>query len=182
LIANLTGGKGVEPFLRALSEELAPGDTLQLTIAGSLEADPAYARACQSFVATQPELAERVTFTGALSPSSVVTLLSTSNLLVSASRMESFGMAIAEARTLGVPVLARTGGNTAALVDAAAGGHLVDGDGELARACCRLARDHRAHARALGLAQGYPRPPRDFAQAARDFVSQLSSSDADRAR
>lgn len=182
LIANLTPGKGVEPFLRALSAELRQGDALRLTVAGSLEADPAYARACVSLVEAQPSLTQRVTFTGAISPSRVVELLTTGNLLVSASRMECFGMAIAEARTLGLPVVARVGGNTPSLVEPAAGGRLVGSDRELARVCCDLARDHAAHARALELAQRYPRPPRDFAQAARDFLDQLSSGAADGAR
>lgn len=177
LIANLTPGKGVEPFLRALAAELEPRDELQLTIVGSLEADHDCARACQRLVEAEPQLTQRVTFTGELPPSGVLALLSAGDLLISASRMESFGMAIAEARTLGVPVAARAGGNTTSLVDPAAGGTLFDGDRELARGCCELSRAPLALARVAQLARRYPRAPRSFADAAREFLDQLSSTD-----
>jgi len=182
LIANVTPGKGVEPFLRALAAELAPADPLTLTIAGRLDADPDYARACVRLTETQPMLAGRVTFTGELSPHGVVEQLGRSNLLISASRMEYFGMALAEARTLGVPIVARGAGNAAALVAPAAGGQLLDSDEALARACCTLARDGRAHAQAIRLAHEHLRAPRSFVDAARDFVAQVSAMDLSGAR
>ena len=177
LVANLTPGKGVEPFLRALAAELRDDDELRLEIVGRLDVDAAYTQACFEAVQQHPKLARRVTFSGALTPAGVTERLRSSNLLVSASRMESFGMAIAEARTLGLPVLALARGNVPALVEPAAGGVLASTDGALARACVELARDPATRRRNLALARSHPRPPRSFAEAARDFVAQLSTID-----
>jgi hypothetical protein len=85
-------------------------------------------------------------------------------------------MAIAEACTLGVPVVALSGGNASALVDAQAGGKLLGSDQELARACLGFARDRQAHARAVELARRHARKPRSFAEAARELVIQLSAT------
>jgi glycosyltransferase involved in cell wall biosynthesis len=175
LIANLTRGKGVEPLLRALALELRESDAFQLEIVGRLDVDASYARSCRARVEQQPELARRVTFAGSLSPAQVAERLLSSNLLISASRMESFGMAIAEARTVGVPIAALARGNVRDLVQHESGGALASSDAELAQACLGLARDRGAHARALRLARAHPRPPRSFADAARDFETQVSA-------
>jgi len=175
MIGNLTAGKGVEPFLRALAAELEPDDELELEIVGDTDADKSYAEACFAARAL-PALAERVTFTGSLAPELVAQRLRGSNLLISASRMESFGMAIAEARTLGLPVAALARGNVPALVEPGAGGLLAQTDQELARACVELARDPLAHESAARLASRQARAPRSFAQAARELVAQLSTS------
>jgi glycosyltransferase involved in cell wall biosynthesis len=177
VVANLTPGKGVAPFLRALGAELTRDDELELSVVGRLDLDPRYAEVCSALIRTEPSLRARVRFAGGLAPSQVVERLSRCNVLVSASRMESFGMALAEARTLGVPLLARSGGNTRFLVDAASGGLLVESDQALARACCELARDRRAHARAAELAWRRVRAPRSFAAAAADFLAQLAPAD-----
>jgi len=175
LIGAVTPGKGVEPFLRALGAELTGDDGFTLDIVGGMGADPSYAQSCRALVDASPRLRERVTFAGSLPPEHVVTKLASSNLLVSASRMESFGMALAEARTLGVPVAARRGGNSATLIGAGAGGALLESDRALACFCLNFARDRGAHRRAAELAWRHARPPRSFADAARDFVAQLSA-------
>lgn len=174
MVANVTAGKGVATFLRALASELSPHDALKLTIVGRLDAESSYARDCQELVRTEPALEARVSFAGCCSPTQVVAELSASNLLVSASRMESFGMALAEGRTLGVPVVALGAGNTKALVDPAAGGTLVGDLRALARVCRDLSRDRPAHERAAALAFQHARAPRSFADAADDFMAQLS--------
>jgi glycosyltransferase involved in cell wall biosynthesis len=177
LVANLTPGKGIEPFLRALGSRLRPGDAFQLEIVGSFAADPEYAAACMASVAQEPLLARHVRFSGGLSPEKVSERLLRSNLLVSASRMESFGMAVAEARTAGVPVAALAKGNLSELVDTAAGGVLAANDQALAEACLSLARDHALRTRAVALARSRRRPARSFEDASHDFVSQLSGID-----
>jgi glycosyltransferase involved in cell wall biosynthesis len=174
LVANLTPGKGVEPFLRALAGKLQPSDAFQLEIVGSFATDPEYAAACVACVEQHPLLARHVSFAGGLSPEQVCERLLHSNLLVSASRMESFGMAVAEARTAGVPVAALAKGNLAELVEPAAGGVLAADDQALADACLALARDHSLRARAVALARSRPRRARSFDDAARELVSQLS--------
>jgi glycosyltransferase involved in cell wall biosynthesis len=104
--------------------------------------------------------------------------MSRGNLLLSASRMESYGMALGEARALGLPIIALRGGNTAALVLAGAGGELLENDVELGRACVRLCRDGAEHARRLALAHAERLAERSWSQAARELLLQLSAAAA----
>lgn len=169
VVANLVPGKGVLPFLDALVPHL-DGLPLALTVVGSLTMDPAYAAACRA------RAQDRVDFTGPLAHAATLARLQASDVLVSSSRMESFGLALAEARALGVPILARAGGNAAAHVDRDAGGRLVESDEALAAECAALARDP-AERRARRQAARAARPPRrTWRDAARDFVAQLAES------
>jgi glycosyltransferase involved in cell wall biosynthesis len=160
LVANLVPGKGVLAFLEAL-----PGD-VPIAIVGSHDRDPTYAAACRA-------AAPRATFLGALSHERTLAQIAASDFLVSSSRMESFGLALAEARALGVPIVARAGGNAAAHVDEGSGGRLVASDEALAEECARLARD-RAELDLRRRAALARRPPaRTWADAARDFLAAL---------
>src|SRR5581483_1295382 len=96
--------------------------------------------------------------------------LAAADVLVSASRMESFGMALAEARALGVPILARAGGNAASLVDFASGGELCSDDAQLAHALVALAQD-RDELRARAARAARHRLVRSWHDAAAEFVA-----------
>ena len=173
IIANVVPGKGIEDWLRALLLSLGDDEPLRVTIVGSLDADRAYADRCRRVIAESPLLSRVVSLRGACSPEQTLTLLAESDLLLSASAMESYGMALAEARVLGVPILARAGGNAAAHVDHGAGGQCVSSVQALATACLALARDRpeldrrRARARARALA------PRAWSSAAEQLMCQL---------
>jgi glycosyltransferase involved in cell wall biosynthesis len=93
--------------------------------------------------------------------------------------MESFGLALAEARALGVPIVARAGGNAAAHVDAAAGGRLVGDDAALAAECALLARDpaERQARRAAAQAARSRSRSRSWADAARDLLTAATGRD-----
>jgi glycosyltransferase involved in cell wall biosynthesis len=149
MIANLLPGKGVAPFIRALdraleldaSRGLAADGDLCLSIAGSVALDEGYARECRHAVSSSPRARSCVRLEGPLSRQALFEKLSSADVLVSASRMESFGLALAEARGLGVPILARAAGNAPSLVEPASGGELFTDDAPLARALVRLAHD-----------------------------------------
>ncbi|HVW27613.1 MAG TPA: glycosyltransferase family 4 protein [Polyangiaceae bacterium] len=141
MIANQVSGKGIVPFLRALDAALDDEAALRLSIVGSAALDDGYARECRGAVAAGSRVRRCVRLEGPLSRRALLELLEGADVLVSASRMESFGMALAEARALGVPILALAGGNTASLVDADSGGELFSDDASLARALVRLGRD-----------------------------------------
>ena len=141
LVGNVVPGKGIEPWLCALEACLSETDRMDVSIIGSLTADPEYAERCQRLVCESARLAARIRFAGALTPRETLARLAEASLFVSASSMESYGMALAEARVAGVPILAKIGGNSRAHVDPAAGGALVSNEAELARACVALARD-----------------------------------------
>jgi len=175
LSGNVVQGKGLLPFLRALARVLAADDALALSVIGGLDAEPAYAQACQALVADTWVLAERVRFLGMLPAREALARLACADLFVSASRMESYGMALNEARVLGVPILAHAGGNAAAHVAAEAGGVLLHGDDALARACVALARDAELMRERSAAARAHAVEPRTWARAAEELLAQLAT-------
>jgi glycosyltransferase involved in cell wall biosynthesis len=166
VVAHVVSSKGIEPLLVALAAELKPSDRLELRIVGDTRAEPAYAARCQALVAAESALSARVAFCGSLPEASAHDELCRSNLLLSASVMESYGMALSEGRRVGLPLLARDAGNASAHVEVAAGGELVASAEELATACVRLCRDPNEHARRLLAAQAHIRPARAWRAAA----------------
>jgi glycosyltransferase involved in cell wall biosynthesis len=152
MVANLVSGKGVLAFLEALD------GPLELAIIGA-DHDPSYAAACRA-------AAPLARFLGALPHARTIAEIAASDFLVSASRMESYGLALAEARALGVPILARAGGNAGAHADVT-----FDSDEALARACLALARDRTEIERRRRIALANRAPPRSWSDAARDFIA-----------
>jgi len=171
IVANLVPGKGIEPFLLSLQDELADTDQFRLTILGSHEMDAPYARACREAVARSSRLGS-VELPGAVAPESAIAQIAASDLMVSASVMEAYGMALAEARTLGIPILARRGGNVEHMIDDDAGGELVSDHHELARAFVRLGRDRLERARRVERARRHAWQRRSWEQAADEFIVQ----------
>ena len=174
LVGNIIPVKGFLGFLRALDARLDPSDTLAIDIVGPADIDPAYAQACTIFANSSTVLAPRVHFHGPVAHADMPGFYRRASVFVSSSRVETFGMALQEARRVGVPVLARRGGNAAAHVPGPEVGALyddVDGlaDGLLAlvRAPIRLAA-LRKSARAARLLAGYT-----WADAARSLLDQL---------
>jgi glycosyltransferase involved in cell wall biosynthesis len=142
MLCNLVEGKGVLPWLEHLAPRIRDGDRFVVRIAGG--GDPRYIERCRALIASEPGLRACVELLGPLPHMEALNVLQAADLLLSASRMESYGMALAEARALGVPVLARAGGNTAAHVEPAAGGALVGDERALAGAFLALVRDRDA--------------------------------------
>jgi glycosyltransferase involved in cell wall biosynthesis len=177
VVAHLVPGKGVDRLLSALATSLEPHDDVTITIVGSLTQDSAHAAACRVF-ATAPTLRKRVTLVGELLPDAVNKTIAESDLLLSASSMESFGIVLAEARTLGVPIVARAGGNVANLVRHDSGGELVADPQGVAAACVALARNRDELASRRARAREHALPPRSWSDAAADFVRATSELDA----
>jgi glycosyltransferase involved in cell wall biosynthesis len=97
-----------------------------------------------------------------------------SNLFLSASLMESYGMALAEARTLGLPIIAHRGGHVSSLVDPDAGGEVVDSVAQLAESLLRISRNPVDLSARWSAARSSPLPARSWAMAATDFIGQLN--------
>jgi glycosyltransferase involved in cell wall biosynthesis len=153
LLGNLVPGKRVAPFSSALAELLSrDAPRLRLTIAGDPSRDPSYAAECRRVVREDPALRDVVRFT-APSHAEALRMIAASDVFVSASRMESYGMALAEARAAGVPIIAAAGGNVGAHVETASGGELVPDVSSLARALVRLSGDPEELARRRGRAE-----------------------------
>jgi glycosyltransferase involved in cell wall biosynthesis len=176
MVANLVPGKGVAAFLRGLAEKIRRSDTLHLNIIGGSAQAPAHAERCRALVG-HPCLRGHVHFLGELSPDETLGRISASNLLVSASHMESYGMALAEARTVGLPIVARQGGHVAAMVGRESGGELVATTTDLASACLKLCRDPVEHRARMERARGLVLPGRPWSVAASEFCAQLAELD-----
>jgi hypothetical protein len=168
MVANLVPGKGVAPFLACLAQQILASDDFHLTIVGGASFDRDCAEICL-VLGDGPRLRGRVRFVGQQAPAATLRHMAASNLFVSASIMESFGMALAEARTLGLPIVARAGGNVATLVHGGCGGELVTDPSELAAACLRLCRDAGEHRRRLAMARATALPPRPWSEVGREF-------------
>ncbi len=167
MIANLTPGKNVEPFLRELRRELRAADPFRLAIVGSPTRDPEYAARCAELVLGEP----RIALLGELPHARAQSLLSEANLLVAASSMESYGMALREARGFGVPIAAHAGGNARALVVPEAGGELVNDCTALAHACVALARNPAELEARREKARASAPAPRPWLSAARELLA-----------
>jgi glycosyltransferase involved in cell wall biosynthesis len=174
MVANLVPGKGVDRFLRCLAGELLATDDFHLTIVGGSAFDPAYAERCRRLGADR-RFDNRVVFEGVLSPAQTIARMETSNILISSSVMESYGMALAEARTLGLPIVAVDGGNVAALVAPQSGGEVVSNAEDLVMACLALARHPVEHRLRIERARAHALPARPWTLAAQDFVAQAAA-------
>ena len=159
------------PWLRALAAQLRDDDAFTLRCIGRTDLDPGYARACAELVNAEARLSARVVLVGVQSPAEVALWLARAQLLISPSRYESFGMALADARASGRVVLAHAGGHTERLVEAAAGGALCTDDAALASAFLRCVRDRAELAERLSRAHARRLSPRSYHEVAREFLA-----------
>ena len=119
-VGAVTLAKGHDTLLTALAE-IADLDW-QCTVAGALDLEPDYVVGLQE-IALRSGIADRVVFTGPLAVDGLDAALADADLLVSASRRESYGMAVTEALAHAVPVvITDVGGHAEALGE-------LDGDG-----------------------------------------------------
>lgn len=154
MVGNVTPGKGLLPLLEALAQR-PPAGPWSLDVIGSTDADPDYARRCAAAASNLP-----VRLVGALPPSACLREVAAAHALVSASVMESYGMAIAEAIACGLPVLALEGGNVRALVGRSPAGTVTASVQALAQVLRTFVDDASVRGRALDLARHPPaRPP-----------------------
>ncbi|MDQ2644832.1 MAG: glycosyltransferase family 4 protein [Myxococcota bacterium] len=137
---NLIPRKGLLPLLTALARSVRDDDDFTLSIAGRHDAHPEYAEACRQLVTNSPRLEKRITFLGAVPPEQMPALYRQSSLFVSASEMETFGMALQEARAFGVPILALDRGNAREHVEVGRTGVLTASLDDLCAALLGFAR------------------------------------------
>jgi glycosyltransferase involved in cell wall biosynthesis len=174
MVANLVNNKGVLALLHALWPRLKATDQFQLDIVGSKTLEPDYALECATWLERSAGFHSRVRLCGTLSATDVVSRMQHSNLFVSASFAESYGMALAEARTLALPIIAHRGGHVSSLVDPAAGGEIVDSVEQVAESLPRICRNPAELSARWSAARSRPLPARSWAMAASDFVGQLN--------
>lgn len=86
-------------------------------------------------------MSERIRFTGRLDRSGILGIFAESDVYLQPSVRESFGLAALEARSAGLPVVARSQTGTSQFIHDGVQGLLADDDDAMARALVRLARD-----------------------------------------
>ena len=105
IAANLVRSKGILEFLRRLGTSTTHKDAFVIRIAGRSDIEPPYAKACLAEI-RRSWPGGRIVFTGPKTPGRMRALYETSAVFVTASRMETYGMAVREAMAFGLPVLA----------------------------------------------------------------------------
>jgi glycosyltransferase involved in cell wall biosynthesis len=151
LVGNLIPRKGVLELLEALRGH---GDApFQLRIVGRTDLDSTYARACTELLEKAPALARRTEIAGVVPYEQMGGAYAAAHVLVSAARMETYGMAIAEAKARGLPILAAEGGNVRHHFRDGHDGLLFATIPELARGLVQLARAPARLARLLDAAE-----------------------------
>ena len=144
MVANLVPRKGILDFLKELLAQQDAWGEFNVQIVGSFEINPVYARACQKFVATHPHLDERIQWTGALPHPEVLQLYPQNHVFISTAHMETFGMAIQEAKEMGLPLLVLNAGYAAQHIQEGKNGYGFAEMKELVRALLAFSRNQSA--------------------------------------
>lgn len=139
-VGTLTRRKGVHLLLEALAD--LQDRTWQAVICGGREHDPDYAIEIDAVMAKH-QLADRVYFTGSVTPDVLAEWYAKSSFFVLASHYEGYGMAFAEAIRHGLPVV---GFDVGAVPDTVGEAGILVADGDQAALQAALARllDDRA--------------------------------------
>ncbi len=144
MVANLQERKGIEPFLKSLSEKELPSN-LKITLAGSDQFEPEYAQKCLRMIENSPTLGKNFHYLGQASPEEIWALYQQVNLFISTAFMETYGMAIQEAAATGLPLLVLNGGNAANHVKEAKNGMVSQDMSDLVDKLCRIAKNGQLH-------------------------------------
>ncbi len=139
-VGNIIPRKGLNGFLTALAGLNTGNGTgigcdwdWELTLAGSLDADPAYARTLTERVASSG-MSGKVRFVGAVSDARLAELLAGSDLMALPCSYEGFGIACLEGMAFGLPALVCSSGGAREIVRHGESGYLIDqGDIEAIR-------------------------------------------------
>jgi glycosyltransferase involved in cell wall biosynthesis len=138
-IGSIVPGKGYDVLIAAMAK--IADLSWRLTIAGDRTRNPLAATQLDNDIESH-NLSDRVTVLGAVSPERVMELYRASDMFVSSSRFESYGMALAEAIAHGLPVVSTKAGAIPETVPAGAGLLVKPDDaGALAKALRRLISD-----------------------------------------
>ncbi|KAA3621819.1 MAG: glycosyltransferase [Bacteroidetes bacterium] len=144
LVANLQERKGIEPFLRALMRKKLPSN-LNITLAGSDQFEPGYTQKCLDLIESSSVLHNHFHYLGPKSPEEIWALYTQVNLFISTAFMETYGMAIQEAASTGLPLLVLNGGNAANHVEEGINGLVGQDMSDLVDRLCRIAKNSQLH-------------------------------------
>lgn len=144
-VGSVTPRKGYDLLVDALAT--LSDRRWRLKIAGAVDRAPETVAALQSQISARG-LSDRIELLGAISDDDVSTLYDRADLFVLASHYEGYGMALAEAMTRGLPIIATTGGAAAETAPEGAAIKIPPGDGgALAAALSRALDDEHLRRR-----------------------------------
>lgn len=149
MVANVIERKGILDWLVCLSGIATSSDLFTLTIIGRTDMEPDYAQACEEKAASNTALKGKVYFTGNLPYQEVLKYYAQSNLFISAARMETFGMALQEAKVYRIPVLALKGGYVEHHINTEKNGYIFNSTAEMGNFFIDLVRRHAKFAALL---------------------------------
>ena len=176
LVGNLIRRKAVLEFLDAVDRRIDDKDSFNLQVIGRTDIDRDYGKACEGLISRSPRLKRSVQMRGPVPYQQMGEYYRSANALVSAAEMETYGMALAEARAHGLPILALdrgyvrnhlTHGNNGMLFDSI--NALADGFVGLARTDAEM-RGFFVRAQTLRAGANYP-----WRSVAKSFKTELES-------
>jgi glycosyltransferase involved in cell wall biosynthesis len=174
MVGNLIPRKGFLVLFEYLASHLQENDQFFIEVAGRSDLDPEYARACLA-VAQGSNLRSIVRYLGPVPYDQMAECYRRAAAFVSASKMETFGMALQEARAYGVPILAVDGGYARQHFTPGDNGLLFESVETLAQELLELARDpSRLHPLFRNAQRLRPSSDYTWAKAAELFLQQLS--------
>jgi len=146
MVSNVVERKGIFPWLQSLLRQATEDDSFLVNIVGRKDMEPDYFASCLRLV-NRSFLKTRVKFLGAKPHEKVLSQYWQHHLLVSAAHMETYGMAIQEARSRGLPILVLEGGFS--------GKHVRDGNGILCSDIFELTRNFLQLSRSQAMLEQY---------------------------
>lgn len=109
MINNFQKRKRIFEFLQVINQYEIKSD-FRINIIGDATSDPAYFKKCASLIEHSPTLSKYIQILGSKSHNEVAKYLSIADLFISTSEMETYGMALQEARYFAIPILLTKGG------------------------------------------------------------------------
>jgi glycosyltransferase involved in cell wall biosynthesis len=110
LVSNLIPRKGIRELFEALDAQLGASDRFHLDLAGRDDIDVDYAQSCLAIVQRSQRLSSLVHYLGPVEHDRIAEVYRHASAFVSAATMETFGMAVQDARAFGLPILGLDGG------------------------------------------------------------------------
>jgi glycosyltransferase involved in cell wall biosynthesis len=137
-VLRMAPRKRTLPLIKIVQRALEQGANVNLTLVGN---GPERAKV-EKYV-HRHGLESHIVFTGKLTPQEIREQFASSDLFIQPSVQESFGIAALEARTAGLPVLARSQTGTVDFIHEGVEGILVDDDAGMTKALVHIDQDRR---------------------------------------
>ena len=179
IVSNIIPMKGILEFVKSLKKrgQKIENQPFRLNIVGRTDMNEEYAHACMEVVAHSPILKNTVTFTGPIPHQEMHNYYYQSNLFISPSAMETFGMALQEAKAFHLPILARKGGFIQDHIEQGINGYSFSSVGALTDYLLYLLDYPEAFARLQNAAHQYSETLEDYSweDAASIFLAGINS-------